>query len=73
MIIRLYNDYHCTECRIIVESLPHTLTPAQHRRVDEILCGNSDCACGVIRGPQEVQVTVGAGDNGGLLIEANGA
>lgn len=71
--IILRNDFHSRECRVRVPSLPHTISPRQIERIERLLCGHHDCTCGVIRGPQDVQVTVGAGDNGGLLIEANGA
>lgn len=50
--ITLRNDFHNSEVSVRVRSLPATLSPWQTKRVDRELCGNSDCQCGNIRGPQ---------------------
>lgn len=52
MLVTLINDFHNTSATIRVDSFPHQLTDAQHRRVMRLLCGMSDCRCGTIRGPQ---------------------
>lgn len=50
--VTLRNSFHNSEVSIRVASLPHTVTPSQERRIRRELCGNRDCQCGDIRGPQ---------------------
>lgn len=52
MKITLRNDFHDSEVAVMVATLPATLTPSQVQRVRDELCGNRDCKCGGIRGPQ---------------------
>ncbi len=56
MDIHLNNDYHHTQVRVRIESLPATLAPATTRYVKWALCGIKDCDCGSICGEQEVAV-----------------
>jgi hypothetical protein len=68
--ITLSNDFHNTEVRIRVASLPATLSPSQGARVRRQLCGQRDCTCGDVRGRQiqpdgaRVRVVQGYDGNG---------
>lgn len=52
MILVLTNNFHNTEVRVRIDSIPGLLTAAQVARATKKLCGMSDCTCGGIRGPQ---------------------
>jgi hypothetical protein len=60
MKITLKNDFHSTECTLIVDCLPSILSHGQVNRAKRALCGITDCKCGGIlgeRGPQEVKIS----------------
>jgi len=48
-MIMLRNEFHNSEVRIRDLGKP---TRNQYRRVRRMLCGMSDCKCGIVRGPQ---------------------
>ena len=52
--VTLKNDFHNTEVNVIPKN--GWLSRAQVLRVEQTLCGVSDCCCGVVRGLQDVYV-----------------
>lgn len=55
-LITLRNDFHNTEVRVRVKGeSPWKLSIGQTRRIDQELCGMTECQCGGIRGPQTVE------------------
>ena len=51
--VTLKNNFHNTECKVKMKKDQNILTRSQMRRVNQVLCGKSDCNCGAVRGPQD--------------------
>lgn len=67
MHITIHNNYHKSEARVHVSTLPCVLSARQVRRVRATLCGIPDCPClGSLceQGPQDVRIISGADPNG---------
>lgn len=59
MTVTITNDFHDTEAKVRVASLPANLSRSQIARVRRTLCGISGCTCGGYlseRGPQTVEI-----------------
>lgn len=56
MMITLRNDFHNTEAKVKVNN--GIISGSSLKRAEKKLCGMSDCACGNIRGEQDMIIDI---------------
>lgn len=53
--ITFTNNFHNTKCTVNYKPGQTVLSRSQMRRIENKLCGISDCCCGTVRGSQDVE------------------